>query len=243
MELRLIHFYPDLMSLYGSYGSAAVLRRYLEQLGNTVTAEAVRPGEAADISGADFLFMGAGTERQARAAAEDFARFGQEVRAAAADGTAMLFAGTAMDLLGEKVTEADGSAWAGIGLAGFSTAHGRDRIVEDVYGHTDLYPQAVVGFINKCGIVTGVETPLLTSVEFGFGNDRARGPEGFHWNNVFASQLTGPLLVKNPGMLEAVAAAVYARRDAELPEERPADSWAQRGYAVTEEQLRRRYER
>ncbi len=85
MELRFIHFYPDLMSLYGSYANAAVLRRYLERLGNTVTVETVRPGEAADLAGADFLFMGAGTERAARAAMEDFARFGGAVKAAAED--------------------------------------------------------------------------------------------------------------------------------------------------------------
>ena len=123
MEFRFIHFYPDLMSLYGSYANAAALRRYLERLGHTVSVEAVRPGETSRLSGADFLFMGAGTERAARAAMEDFARFGAEVRAAAEDGTAILFAGTAMELLGERITEADGVSYGGIGLGGFSTAH------------------------------------------------------------------------------------------------------------------------
>lgn len=240
MELRFIHFYPDLMSLYGSYANIAVLRRYLERLGNIVTVETVRPGEAADLSRADFLFMGAGTEHSARAAMEDFARFGGAVRAAAEDGTAMLFAGTAMELLGASVTEADGTSYAGIGLAGFSAVHGEKRLAEDVYGHTDLFPEAVVGFMNKCGTVTGVETPLLSSVEFGYGNEGLKTPEGFHWKNVFASQITGPLLVKNPKMLETVAAAIYARRGEALPADRTADTWAEQGYTVTEQELRRR---
>lgn len=243
MEFRFIHFYPDLMSLYGSYANTAVLKRYLERLGNSVALETVRPGEEADLSGADFLFMGAGTERAARAAMEDFARFGGAVRAAAEAGTAMLFAGTAMELLGASVTEADGTSYAGIGLAGFSAVHGEKRMAEDVYGHTDLFPEAVVGFMNKCGAVTGVETPLLTSVEFGVGNEGPGTPEGFHWKNVFASELTGPILVKNPKLLETVAAALYAGRGEPLPEERAADSWAVQGYAVTEEQLRRRFGR
>lgn len=243
MEFRFLHLYPDLMSLYGSYGNVAVLRRYLERLGNTVTVEPVRPGEAAGLSGGDFLFMGAGTERAARAAMEDFARFGPAVRAMAEDGAAMLFAGTAMELLGASVTEADGSSYAGIGLAGFSTVHGEKRLTEDVYGRTDLFPEAVVGFMNKCGAVTGVETPLLTKVEHGIGNEGRETPEGFHWRNVFASELTGPILVKNPKLLEAVAAAIYARRGEKLPEDAAADEWAERGYAVTEEELRRRFAR
>lgn len=239
--MRFIHFYPDLMSLYGSYANVAVLRRYLERLGNSVTVETVRPGEAADLAGADFLFMGAGTERAARAAMEDFARFGGAVRAAAEDGAAMLFAGTAMELLGRRVTEADGTAYDGAGLADFTSVHGERRVVEDVYGHTDLFPEAVVGFMNKCGVVTGVETPLLTSVEFGYGNEGEKGPEGFRCKNVFASQLTGPLLVKNPKLLEAVAAAIYARRGETLPQDAAPDSWAAEGYRVTEQELRRRF--
>ena len=155
----------------------------------------------------------------------------------------MLFAGTAMELLGTSVTEADGTSYGGIGLAGFSTVHSERRMVEDVYGHTDLFPEAVVGFMNKCGTVSGVETPLLASVEFGIGNEGEKTPEGFHWKNVFASELTGPILVKNPRLLESLASALYARRGETLPEERAADSWAVRGYAVTEEQLRRRFVR
>ena len=243
MDFRFIHFYPDLMSLYGSYGNAAVLKRYLERLGNTVTVETVGLGAPADLTGGDFLFMGAGTERAARAAMEDFARLGAGVRAAAEAGAVMLFAGTAMELLGTSVTEADGTSYGGIGLAGFSTVHSERRMVEDVYGHTDLFPEAVVGFMNKCGTVSGVETPLLASVEFGIGNEGEKTPEGFHWKNVFASELTGPILVKNPRLLESLASALYARQGGALPEERAADSWAVRGYAVTEEQLRRRFVR
>ena len=81
MELRIVHFYPDLMSLYGSYANVALLRRHLEDLGNTVTVETVDYGQAADIASADFVFMGAGTERSQKAALADFARFAEEIRA------------------------------------------------------------------------------------------------------------------------------------------------------------------
>lgn len=238
MEVRIIHFYPRLMDLYGSRANVLALERYLKLLDCGVTVETVVPGGGADLSRGDFFYMGAGTERSARAAMEDFARFSGQLREAAQDGAAMLFAGTAMDLIGRTVQEADGGSYDGLGLAPFVTAHGRRRVVGDVYGHTDLYPEAVVGFMNKCGVVTGVETPLLTGLDLGFGNEKEHGPEGFHWKNVFASQLTGPLLVKNPKLLETVAAAIYARRGKPLPVERPADQWAEKAYAVTEEELR-----
>ena len=109
MEWKIIHFYPDLMSLYGSYANVAVLRRTLEQLGNTVSVETVQPGETADVASADFLFMGAGTERAQKFALSDFLRFGEAVKAAAEAGCPMLFAGTAMELLGKTITDDQGN--------------------------------------------------------------------------------------------------------------------------------------
>ena len=240
MNIRILHFYPDLMSLYGSYANVSVLRRLLEKAGNTVTVETVNPGEDCDIASADFLFMGAGTERRQKAALADFVRFGEAVKTAAENGIAMLFCGTAMELLGKSITDDAGKVYAGIGLAAFTSVQGKKRFVEDVYGHTDLYEDAVVGFMNKCGVVSGVETPLLTGMDMGAGNEGKGGAEGFHRKNVFASQLAGPILVKNPRLLETVAAAIYAQRNEPLPEQWPVDAYAENGYAITAEALRQR---
>ena len=243
MELKIIHFYPDLMSLYGSYANVAVLKRRLEQMGNTVTVENVDYGQDADLAGADFLFMGAGTERSQKAALADFARFGGAVKAAAESGVTMLFAGTAMELLGKSITDADGKVYDGIGLAEFTSVQGKKRFVEDVYGTTDLYDGPVVGFMNKCSIIQGVETPLVTAMDMGFGNSGEKTPEGFRFRNVFASELTGPILVKNPRLLDKVAQAIYARRDQALPDRLPRWQYAEDGYAITAQQLKLRWEK
>lgn len=239
MDIRIIHFYPDLMSLYGSYANVSVLRRALEQLGNTVSVERADLGGAADISGADFLFLGAGTERRQKFALEDFVRYGDAVKAAAESGTAMLFAGTAMELLGREIIDAQGNTFHGIGLGGFTAKQSAKRTVGDVYGHTDLYADAVVGFMNKSSILEGVDTPLLTSLDMGFGNEAARGGEGFRYKNVLGSHLTGPLLVKNPRMLDAVITAIYEKRGRAVPQ-LPRDEYAERGYAVTAQALKER---
>lgn len=240
MNVTILHFYPDLMNLYGSRANVLVLERQLTALGCSVSVVPVVPGAEADIENAGFLYMGAGTERAAKAAMADLGRFAAPIKAAAAGGTPMLFAGTAMDLLGKTVKDADGSSYNGLGLAGFTTEHTKRRIVEDVYGHTDLYPEPVVGFINKCGIVTGVETPFLTRLDLGFGNEQEHGPEGYHWKNVIASHLTGPLLVKNPKLLTAVIATLFANRSEPVPGSVSSGEWAEKAYAVTEEQLRLR---
>ena len=241
MDVKILHFYPDLMSLYGSYANVSVLARTLERMGSTVTVERVELGADADVAAADFVFMGAGTERSGKAALADFIRYADGVKAAAEGGTAMLFAGTAMELLGKSITDEHGTVFAGIGLAEFVSVQSAKRVVGDVYGHTDLYEDAVVGFMNKSAAISGITAPLLTATEMGPGNDGDRTAEGFRFRNVLASELTGPLLVKNPPLLRWVIAAIYARRGEELPAI-PADPWAEAGYAITAEQLKKRAE-
>jgi len=240
MDIRIVHFYPDLMNLYGSYANVTVLSRLLEQLGARVTVETVAPGEKTDLAQADFVYMGAGTERRQKFALEDFRRFGGAVKSLAAEGGVMLFAGTAMELLGSAITDSDGKKHDGIGLADFVSIQGRKRIVEDVCGITDLFPEPVVGFMNKCTAVTGVRTPLLVKLDMGYGNEAERGPEGFRFRNVLGSELTGPILVKNPRMLEWTAKAVWERRGGTLPDRFPRNPWAQQAYTVTKEALSRR---
>ena len=241
MELKIIHFYPDLMSLYGSYANVAVLKRYLEQMGNTVTVETIQPGASeAELVDPDFIFMGAGTERAQKAALADFTRYESAIKAAAEDGVAMLFAGTSMELLGKSITDDAGKEYAALGLAYFTTVQTKKRFVEDVYGVTDLYPEPVVGFINKSSTISGVETPLLTSVQLGYGNEGLKTPEGFRYKNVIGSHLTGPILVKNPRLLDKVVSAIYEKRGEALPKKRPTNQWTEDGYAITAEQLKQR---
>jgi CobQ-like glutamine amidotransferase family enzyme len=240
MELRLIHFYPDLMSLYGSYANVAVLKRRLEQMGHTVTVETVVPDQSCDITSGDFIFMGAGTERAQKAALADFIRYESAVKKAAEGGVPMLFAGTSMELLGKSITDDAGKEYAALGLADFTSVQSKKRFVEDVYGVTDLYPEPVVGFVNKSSTISGVETPLLTTVQLGYGNEGLKTPEGFRYQNVIGSHLTGPILVKNPRLLDKVIAAIYEKRGEALPAERPADRWTEDGYTITAEALKQR---
>lgn len=80
MELKILHFYPDLMSLYGSYANVSILKRTLEEMGNTVTVERVELGGDADLTHADFVYMGAGTEHAQKAALLYFSKLGDAVK-------------------------------------------------------------------------------------------------------------------------------------------------------------------
>ena len=231
MELKLIHLYPDLMNLYGSYANLSVLRRTLEGLGHRVTVTPVLPGEEIDLADCHLLFLGAGTERAQKA-----------IWQAAEDGMPLLFVGSAMELLGRRITDARGEDGKGLGIGDFLSRQTEKRFVEDVGGKCGLFPEPVVGFMNKSAVITGIETPLLTELSLGFGNDGEKRPEGFQTGNVFASELTGPILAKNPALLRELARRVLTWAGSEVPESVPVDEELLAGYAVTAAELRKRAE-
>lgn len=233
MELTILHLYPDSMSLYGEYANVAVLRRHLEAMGVSVAVEAALFEDTPDFEHADFIYMGAGTERTQKAALSALLPHKEGLQAAIARGAVVLFTGNAMELLGASVTDAAGNAWEGLGLAAFTTVESNKRTPGDVVAHTDLWDSPAVGFMNKCSVTRGVEQPLFSRLSLGFGNEAEGGNEGYVDGNVFATHLTGPVLVKNPDFLDLIIRRLFAAKEWELPEHLPVLPHEREAYAVT----------
>lgn len=239
-KITLLHLYADIMSLYGSYANIVVLRRHLEDAGLEAEIVCRTFGDKERLPQADFVYMGAGTERSRTAVLGDFAPYAAEIKERACAGVPMLFAGTAMELLGSSIEDKNGDSFMALGVMSFEAREVKKRIVGDVYAKSELCTDPVVGFINKSTVITGVEQPLVTSCPLGFGNECEHGSEGAVFNNLVASELTGPLLVKNPQLLELFVRRVAQHAGAELPEKLPEYKTEAAAYATTEAELKKR---
>lgn len=240
MELTILHLYPELMSLYGEYANLAVLRRHLEALGVTVEETAVCCDDAPDFSGADMIYMGAGTERSQKYVLSLLLDHAGELQAAVDRGALILFTGSAMEVLGASVTDAKGKVWQGLGLAGYTTVETEKRTPVDVIASPTLWDSPAVGFMNKCSVTSGVTTPLFSALPLGFGNDQEHGAEGYVSGNVFATHITGPVLVKNPDFTDLLIRRLFAAKGWELPETPPVLPHEREAYAVTLHELQAR---
>lgn len=238
MELTILHLFPDCMSLYGEYANIAVLRRHLEAAGAAVTVESALFEDAPDFARADFIYMGAGTERTQKAALSALLPHKEALKAAIDRGAVLLFTGSAMELLGASITGADGKIWPCLGLADFTTKETDHRTPEDVVARTSLWESFVVGFMNKCSETCGVTVPLFEQVERGPGNagDGAPG-EGYVDGNVFATHLTGPILVKNPDFTDFLIRRLFSLKGWAPPEALPVLPYEREAYEVTIKEL------
>lgn len=237
MELNILHLYPDCMSLYGEYANVAVLRRHLEQIGVTVNVKKNMLDYAPDFTEADFIYMGCGTERTQKAVLMMFKDRGADLKAALDRGAVVLFTGNAMDVLGKTVINAKGQEWAGLGLAEYVTVETDKRDPEDVIAHSTLWESPVVGFMNKCSRTTGVTAPLFDSLRLGQGNEGEKSAEGYVDGNLFATHITGPVLVKNPDFVDLIITRLFQTKGWELPERLPVLPHEREAYEVTLREL------
>lgn len=237
MELNILHLYPDCMSLYGEYANVVILKRRLEAIGVTVNVKKNLLDYSPDFSEADFIYMGCGTERTQKAALMALKDKGGELRAALDRGAVVLFTGNAMEALGKSVTDVRGEVWPGMGLADFATVETDKRDPEDVIAHTVLWDAPVVGFMNKCSRTSGVTSPLFDCLKLGLGNEEEHGAEGYVEGSLFATHITGPVLVKNPDFTDLMIRRLFAAKGWDLPETLPVLPYEREAYEVTLKEL------
>lgn len=240
MSIQLLHLYPDLMNLYGEYANVAALRRSLERQGAEVVVRTGTLYQDIDFSGADFLYMGAGTESAQLTALEDLRRYESAVRAALERGAVVLATGNAMELFGRSITGPDGAEYAGLGLFPFrTTVSGTARIQGDCLAVGAATGQVAVGFVNKASQTTDVEHPLFR-MEHGPGNNAGTAEDGVWEGSFYGTHLIGPLLMKNPHV-NAYFTELLCRR-AGLPYQPQGCPHEQRAYEVTLRALQERFQ-
>ncbi|MDD6262588.1 MAG: hypothetical protein PUA83_05835 [Clostridiales bacterium] len=241
--IRLLHLFPNLMNLYGDWGNIAVLDRALRSMGAETEVVSGDCADGVDLMGFDFVFIGAGTEKRVRQAAERLSGMRDEFHAAAREGKVMLFTGTASELVCREIA-AENESFKALGLFDAVVRRTADRQTGDVLYRSGLSDRLAAGFVNKSGFVMTEEPPLFTPC-FGPGSFESAGGtevpgEGLHRGNVFATYLTGPVLVRNPWLKKIVAEELFRRAYPGAEPKAYSDEYAEKGWSVTVSELEKR---
>lgn len=229
-EIRILHLFPKLLSLYGEYGNVAVLRRTLENMGNTVTVDTYENGELI-LNEYDFIYVGAGTEDNLMEAIRRLMPQKEAIIESINRGDLWLATGNAMTLFGDTATRLNSSCDA-LGCFPYKTTiYDNKRYLGDV-----LTADGFVGFVNTSSVYEGIHAPLLT-LQLGakLGNDKQYGADGIHEKNFYGTQLIGPVLVKNPHFLEMICQAITGEEVVIS-----AESNAKKAYAIALKELKNR---
>ena len=210
MKAKILYLYYDIMNLYGENGNIRMIERVLTQKGAEVEIDRKTiTDEDIDFTQYDFIYCGAGTERSRDACIKHLVKFADSLKKAYEDGRVMLFTGNSYEMLGKSLHTAEGADVKGMGLFCFTVQEQKkNRYSGDVTLKCGLSTEEFIGYINKCSVVEGIENPLfeITSV-VGTVKDKT---DGIHEKNFFGTQVTGPVMVKNPQFAEYIAELILA---------------------------------
>jgi CobQ-like glutamine amidotransferase family enzyme len=209
--LRLVHLYPDLMSVYGDRGNVLALVRRAEWRGYDVDVLELSLGDRLDARQVDLVFFGGGQDREQEAVSPDFLlQKGEAVRQAVEEGAALLSVCGGYQLLGASYTTVDGQALPGAGLFDSRSVPGPRRHIGNVLIETNLdgIPRTLVGFENHSGrTYLGPSVQPLGRAIVGAGNNGEDGFEGAVYKGAIGCYLHGSLLPKNPWLADRLLAA------------------------------------
>lgn len=235
--MKILHLYHDIMNLYGEYANAAAMQRMLEK--NKVFCEVDKLSVDNDLQlmNYDFIYVGSGTESNQKYVLEHLKNYKEDLKAYIETGKILLMTGNSFEILGTTVKDAKGNVYEGLGIFDFEvTEQERVRTTADAVFTMEGQEKPLVGFINKCSTIIGIDTPLF-QVKMGLGNETKGTTEGIRYKNFYGTHLTGPILIKNPYFLIQMASDLCEK-------EMNGDylTYEKAGYEITLRELTKRME-
>jgi len=218
--LRIVHLYPDLMSVYGDRGNILALQRRAEWRGIPVEVRELSVGDTLEPDTVDLIFFGGGQDREQEVVSVDFLeQKGDAVREAVERGAALLSVCGGYQLLGKTYTTVDGHELPGAGLFDVRSVPGPLRHIGNVLIETDLggETRTLVGFENHSGrTYLGRSVAPLGKTVIGAGNNGEDGTEGAVYKGAIGCYLHGSLLPKNPWLADHLLRIALRDRGGQL---------------------------
>ncbi len=233
-EIKILHLFPRLLSLYGEYANIAMLERTLVDAGFQVTVDGYENGELT-LAGYDLIYVGAGTEDNLLEAIRRLMPYKEIIAASVGENQLWLATGNAMALFGASVARYEAISDA-LGCFDYTTAiYDTKRYLGDVLT-AEHFGGEFVGFINTSCVYEGITAPLL-ELKLGdqLGNDKHSAADGIQVGNFYGTQLIGPVLVKNPHFLSHICQLITGQTIT-LPD----DGYAKKAYQVALDELTKR---
>lgn len=205
MNINIAHLYPDLLNLYGDNGNITAFCYRLHQRGIDVSVTAFQCSDKVDISNADIIFIGGGSDRELLTVGDNLRPLKREFKAFAEDGGSILAVCGGYQLLGSHYVSG-GSKIAGLGVLDIFADEAPDRFIGNIICECEAADTTIAGFENHSGTMNiGSHAPLAKVIS-GYGNDGKSGFEGVMYKNVIGTYLHGPLLPKNPVLTDYILA-------------------------------------
>lgn len=203
MKIVIGHLFYDLLNLYGESGNIMALKQALETQGIDVELKNISiDNDKWNLQELDFVYIGTGTENNQKIALEYLKEHKEEIIQVIENNKFFLVTGNAIELFGKYIVD-ENEKLETLGIFDYYTKRTKNRVVSECVFKFKEIEAKILGFENHQGKTIESNSPMFT-VEKGFGSEENSAKEGYMKDNFYATYLIGPLLVRNPELLEKI---------------------------------------
>ncbi|MGG0256573.1 glutamine amidotransferase [Bacillus toyonensis] len=210
MVIKIFHFFPCKLNLYGDQGNIITLVKRAEWRDIDVEVVEVNDVHSVDFTQADLLFIGGGSDREQFLCTEQLRLVKNELSSMIEDEIPMLSICGGYQFLGEYYITVQGEILKGLNILDFYTEAQHPRLVGPIHVESEYFGR-IVGFENHSGR-TYHNYRELGSVLKGYGNNDTDKKEGIFYKNVIGTYLHGPILPNNPVIADFLLQKAIERR-------------------------------
>ena len=236
MSINVLYLYYDLLNLYGESGNVNMLKKHFESHGVSVYIDTKTINDTIDFSIYDFVYMGSGSYKNLEIAINDLKKYKDNIISYINSNKFFLVTGNSMEIFGKSINKKKA-----LEIFDYETITLKNRVVSDVIYKCQHLNIRVIGYINRTIEVYHNMSPLF-EVECGVGENKLNDYEGFKYLNFWGTHLLGPLLSKNPILLERIVHDVIKQKDENFKYDEIEYPYERASYLITLNDIRKQSE-
>lgn len=201
--IKIAHLYYDLMNLYGENGNTRVICKKLEDQGLKVEVHFLSIDDKLDFSQYDIFFIGSGSEENEMLVLEHLKKYKEDLKSSIEQGKFFIATGNAVELFGNKITFLDDKVIKTLGIFNYDCKVTDFRIIGEQVFTCPLIKEKIIGFQNRNTVINDYKNSLFNVIS-GTGYKPKVMQEGILEKHFYGTYLLGPLLVRNPYLLDEI---------------------------------------
>lgn len=207
MTLAIVHLFPELLGTYGDRGNVDVLSWRLQQ--RKIEHEVVTVHVGQEVPQSAHLYLLGGGEDDAQIAAKEILDRRGTLRKAINNGGHIFAVCAGFQLLGAVFPASNNREISGLGILPVETYAGDPRSVGELLAEPTIPIATLTGFENHGGQTRFLEeSQPLGRVLRGVGNSSEATEDGIITDQIVATYMHGPALVRNPELADWLLARI-----------------------------------
>ena len=193
--IKVLHLYHDLMNLSGDNGNMVAIKDALERQKVNYTIDRLSIGDKIDFNKYNLIYVGNGSREN-----QELARIELQLNKIFKNKL-IIATGNALELFGKTIDNKEC-----LNLLPFKTMYLKEYVVEEKIVHSDELDMDIIEFINR-------------NSESSINKDFFIDNNSIHVNNFYGTYALGPLLIRNPLLLNKFIERVLKDHDIKYQED------------------------